>query len=249
MNSRRKFLIQGGMATTALLAAKPFKAIAGASSPITGFGTNNRVIFLHTSDLHDATPHQLISHIAELKSSTGNVVLLNASNNVAGNVAALNYDASISQSNAVSATANNYRIIYKGNIKIGVITATAGDTGLFSNVNTLASYLKKEKYCHLVVCLSQLGYKNKNTMDDLNLAAASSNLDIIIGGDAKNFQSHPVIALNSKKEEVIIHSASGDPFACGIIKIDFDGQGRKKHIGFTDQSLKNTAPGRAMPAA
>lgn len=237
MNSRRKFLLQGGMATTALLAAKPFKAIAGAGSPITGFGNNdNSVIFLHTADLNNSNHQKLISHIADLKRSSGNVVLLNAGNNVAGSAAALNFDASVNHSNAVSATANNYRIIYKGKIKIGVISITTGES--FSNINTQASFLKKEKNCHLVVCLSQLGYKNKNAIDDLNLAALSANLDIIIGGDTKNSSKNPVVVLDQNNAEVIIDHAADATLALGKIEIAFDDKGQKKNIAFNEAAGK-----------
>lgn len=243
MNSRRKFLLQGGMATTALIASKPFKTIAGVCSPITGYGTNdNRVIFLHTSDLHNANYHQLISHIAELKRSAGNVVLLNACAAIAENATALNYDASISQNNAVSDAVNNYRIIYKGNIKIGVVTAIASDNNLFSTVNTLASYLKKEKNCHLVVCLSTLGYKHKHGVDDLNLAVRSGSLDIIIGGDANNRSNHPVVVLNKDNAEVIIDHAADTALALGRIEIAFDEGGQKRNIAFTE------APGKKLIA-
>lgn len=238
------------MAATALLAANSFKSFAKTSSPLTGFNTNdNKVIFFHTGNSVNADHHEMIKHIADVKNTFGNVVLLHAGNEFTENSFSLKYDASLCYGNIVAATTKSYRIIYKGDIKIGVIGANAGEAGIIDNINAVSAYLKKEKNCHLVVCLSQLGYKNKNTVDDLNLAATSSNLDIIIGGDSKNFQTHPVIVLNSKKEEVIIHAASGNPFACGMIKIDFDGQGRKKHICFTDPSSKNTAPGRAMPAA
>jgi len=114
---------------------------------------------------------------------------------------------------------------------------------------TLTAYLKNAKKRAVWLGLFQLGYKNKTTADDITLADNSTHLDIIIGGHAKNFQKNPVIALNSNNSEVIIHSASGDPIACGFIQIDFDKQGRKKHIHFTHPSTKKITPSRAMPAA
>jgi len=235
MNSRRKFLIQGSLATTALLVAKPFKTLAGAASPVTGFNTNNnKVIFLHTGNFRNINQQQVISHIADLKNTTGNIVLLHAGDDVSNNSVKLNYDASISQNNSISASANNYRIIYKGKIKIGVISAMAGESNLVSNINKLSSWLKKERNCHIVVCLSQLGYKNKKAVDDITLAAASTSLDMIIGGNAKNFTPHPSIVLNSDKAEVIINHAANSALALGKIEIAFDDQGKKRNVAFNE---------------
>ena len=243
MNSRRKFLILGSMATTAALAAKPFKTFANASSRITGFNTNdNKLILLHTGDFSKANHQQVFKHMADIKNNTGNVVLLNAGNEVAGNVASFKYDASISHNNSIATSANNYRIIYKGNIKIGVISAASGERNVVNNINELSSWLKNEKNCHVVVCLSQLGYKNKRSVDDQTLAAQSTSLDIIIGGNAKNYIKHPAIHLNKNKAEVVINHATENDLAFGKIEIAFDDHGQKRDINFDHKArVKLTA--------
>lgn len=250
MNSRRKFLIRGSLATTAVLALKPFNAIAGVASPFTWLsGSNGKLVFLHTAHLHSHYDNKMTQHIANIKKNNANAIFLNAGQDVQDETGSLTYDACINGGNGLSAIPGDYKIITKDNIRTGIISAKPGDTDVIQKVNTLSAYLKKEKKCTVVVCLSQLGYKNKNTTDDITLADKSTHLDIIIGGHAKNFQKNPVIALNSNNGEVIIHSASGDSFACGFIQIDFDKQGRKKYISFTDPSSKNITPNRAMPAA
>ena len=250
MNTRRKFIIQGSMATTAVLALKPFTSIASAASFFTGpDGSNSQLVFLHTSNVNPSVDYRVINFIKEIKNKNANAILLKAGQDEPEETGRLTYDVSMNGGNDLSAITGDYKIINKGNLRTGIISAKPGESDIIEKVNTLSTYLKKEKDCTVVVCLSSLGYKNKNAPDDITMAKKSRHLDIIIGGHAKNFQTNPIIALNSKNEEVIIHSASGDLFACGIIKIDFDGQGRKKHIGFTDQSSKNTAPHRAMPAA
>jgi hypothetical protein len=250
MNTRRKFLIQGSMATTAVLALKPFTSIARIASPFTGpAGSNSQLVFLHTANMNPSGSYQVIKFIKEIKNNNANAILLKAGQDEQEETGRLTYDVSINGGNDLSAITGDYKIINKGSLRTGIISAKPGESDIIEKINTLSTYLKKEKKCNIVVCLSSLGYKNKNTPDDLTLAEKSTHLDLIIGGHAKNFHAHPVIVLNSKKEEVIIHSASGDPVACGIVKIDFNGQGGKRHIGFTDQSSKNTAPDRAMPAA
>jgi 2',3'-cyclic-nucleotide 2'-phosphodiesterase (5'-nucleotidase family) len=240
MNSRRKFLLQGSMATTALIVAKPFKTFAEASAGITGFASNdNQVKFLHTGNLDEVGHGQVARQVAEIKNKAQHVVLLDAGHSKKG--PGLPFDASISQQNAVPETANNYRIIYKGNIKIGVISAAPADAAVIHNINTLSTFLKMEQKCHIVVCLSQLGYKNKHKVDDITLAANSASLDMIIGGDLENYSKHPIIALNKNNDEVIINHAAGYSLALGEIDMAFDNAGKKRNIVFNDSRLQLTA--------
>jgi len=238
------------MATTAVLALKPFTSIARVASVFTGpGGSNSQLVFLHTAHINPSGDYGVIKFIKEIKNKNANAILVKAGQDEPEETGRLTYDVSINGGNDISAITGDYKIINKGNLRTGIISANPGESNIVEKINTLSTYLKKEKNCTIVVCLSGLGYKNKNAPDDITIANKSTHLDIIIGGHANNFHTLPVIALNNNNGEVIIHSASGDPLACGIIKIDFNGQGRKKHIGFTDQSLKNTARDRAIPAA
>ena len=233
MKNRRYFLVQGTLATAAMLALKPLTSIGRTISQFTGIsGSYGKLAFLHTANL-DNNDTKVIRFIQEIKNNNKNAILLNAGQGMQDETGALIYDAAINGSNDLSAITGDYKIITKGNTRTGIISARPGDDNVIQKIKTLSAHLKNEKNCTMVVCLSQLGYKNENTPDDITLAKESTHLDIIVGGHAKNFQTNPIIALNSKNEEVIIHSASGDPVACGIIKIDFNGQGGKKHIGFT----------------
>ncbi|MBL0054791.1 MAG: hypothetical protein IPP31_01120 [Chitinophagaceae bacterium] len=235
MNSRRKFLMKGSMATTALLTAKPFTSLANALSPVTGFTVNNnKVVLLHTGNFTSKDPSATIKKIAQIKYDTGNVLLLHAGHTVNDKASHLKYDASMDPETCVSLSASHYQIIYKGNVKIGLIELSSGDDNAIEQVNTVASYLKKSKDCEIVVCLSQLGFKNKGRMDDITLAEQSSNLDVIIGGHATNFSKSPYISLNKHKQEVIINHPTTNDLALGKIEIEFDDLGKKKKIGFTN---------------
>ena len=140
MNSRRKFLIRGSMASTALLIAKPFTTFANAVAPVTGFTINdNKLVFVHTGNYKGTNQQQTMKHIARLKSNTGNLVLLHAGNPFEGNGAALNYDASMNVDNNFSLATNDHKIIYKGNIKIGVISATEDETDPIKKINTVSA--------------------------------------------------------------------------------------------------------------
>lgn len=249
MKNRRYFLIQGTLATTAMFALKPLTSIGRSLSQFGGFNRSyGKLAFLHTANLN-SSDNRVIKYIQEIKNSNTNTILLNAGQGMQES-GSLVYDASINGSNDLSAIAGEYKIITKGNIRTGIISARPGESNIIQKIKTLSTYLKKEKNCAIVVCLSQLGYKNENTPDDVKLAKESLDLDIIVGGHAKNFHLHPIIALNSNNSEVIIHSASGNSFDCGKIEVDFDRQGRKSHISFANHASKNsTPPGRSKSAA
>lgn len=250
MHSRRKFIIQGSLATTAMLALKPFNAIAMAASPFTGLsGSYGKLVFLHTANLNPNCDSQVIQYIKDIKKSNANAILLKAGQNAEYETSQLAYDVSFNSDNALSVMTGDYKIINTGNIRTGIISAKPGDSDVIQKVNTLSAWLKKEKNCTVVVCLSRLGYKNRSTPDDITLAKQSTHLDIIIGGDAKNFQQHPMIALNSNNEEVVIHSAAGEPAVFGKIEIDFNEKGQKKHISFTNKLSNNPSSNWAKPAA
>ena len=232
MKNRRYFLKQGSLATMAMLAVKPFNTIAGIVSPFTGFSNSyNRLIFLHTANLNTSSDFKTIQFIKEIKNRNANTILLNARQADQDDAGSLTYDASNSTAE-ISAITNDYKIITKGNIKTGFISAKPGDNDVIQKINELAVFLKKEKNCKLVICLSLLGYKNKNTPDDVSLANKSTHVDMIIGGHPENFKELPIIILNSNNAEVIIHTAAGDVTAFGKIEIDFDEHGRKKQVSF-----------------
>jgi 2',3'-cyclic-nucleotide 2'-phosphodiesterase (5'-nucleotidase family) len=232
MNTRRKFLLKGSMATTAFFTAKPFKTLANSLSPITGYSINdNKVVLVHTGYAKSANQQQTINHIASLKRNTANLILLQAGDAI--DSTQLNYDVRMHTGESNTAGANEYSIVYKGNIKIGVIPANKAAKATINKVNSLASFLKKQKDCHMVVCVSQLGFRNASGIDDISLAAASADLDIIIGGNARNYCKQPNIALNKNKQEVIIHHAADQDLAFRKLEIEFDDFGRKKQVAFT----------------
>lgn len=231
MTNRRKFLLNGSMAATALLTAKPFTSLAGKLSPVTGFTTNNNNLTLaHTGNAVAGSSKQVSEHISKLKSNSTNLIMLHAG----GTPPTINpaYDASLHAGERCSVAANDYKIIYKADIKTGVITAD-GNSGSAEQINALATYLKKEKNCQLVICLSQLGYKSENGLDDLGLAAASTHLDVIIGGHTENYCEKPVIAQNKNKEEVIINHAATNGLALRKIEIGFNQLGKKEQVSFS----------------
>lgn len=231
MHTRRKFLIQGSIATTAMLALKPLQTVASTVSRVTGYNGYGKLTFIHTAIADEQSNHAMIQYISNIKRD--NAIVLKA-----GQVATqyeqgqIAYDSCINELNDQMTLHAGYKIICKGNIKTGIISAMPGTANVIENMNSLSAWLKNEKGCTVVVCLSQLGYNNKNVPDDISMAKKSTHLDLIIGGNKKNFHQQPVIMLNNNNEEVIIHSALVDAAAFGKIAIVFNEQGQKKHISF-----------------
>jgi 5'-nucleotidase len=99
-----------------------------------------------------------------------------------------------------------YKVFKKGGVKIGVFGVGIELAGLvekknygdtvyldpIAKANEMASLLKNEKHCDLVVCLSHLGYKYKEQkVSDQILAASTRNIDLIIGGHTHTFMKLP----------------------------------------------------------
>jgi hypothetical protein len=227
MSNRRKFLLQTSFAATAFMVAKPYNALARVSSQLTAGSFNyNHITFLHTAN----TGLDVAAQVKKISSKNPSVVLVHAGNEKDQNAPSLKYDASPASLSAE--TENGYKIIYKDNIKVGVIAAELNENGVINKVNNLSAFLKEEKKCQLVVCISQLGFKNKNTVDDITLAAKSEHLDIIVGQYAPTSPKRPFIALNKKKAEVVIQHTQDNDQSLGKIKIGFNQAGSKYNISF-----------------
>ncbi len=127
-----------------------------------------------------------------------------------------------------------HKIFNKGGIKVGVLGIGVELNGLVdpklyantkylepvSTANKKANYLKKTMKCDLVICLSHLGFKyNSNKISDVELAAKTKNIDLIIGGHTHSFLNKPVIVKNSVKKEVLISQVGFGAIKLG--KIDY----------------------------
>ncbi len=99
-----------------------------------------------------------------------------------------------------------YKIFKKQGLKIGLFGVgielkglvedkNYGDTVHLDPVlkaNEMASLLKNDLDCDLVICLSHLGYKYASAkVSDQVLAAQTSNIDLIIGGHTHTFMDVP----------------------------------------------------------
>ena len=137
-----------------------------------------------------------------------------------------------------------YKIFFKDGIKIGVFglgieLQNLVSPELFKETNYLdpieitkdiTRELKENENCDLIICLSHLGYHYKNTqkVSDLKLAAATKDIDLIIGGHTHTFLPKPTLVKNINNETVIVNQVGAYGVNLGRIDFYFDKQNNKE---------------------
>ncbi len=139
-----------------------------------------------------------------------------------------------------------YKIFDKGGIKIGVFGLGIELNGLvpdelYGNTkyqdpiergNTFARQLRHTEKCDLVVCLSHLGYRYRNDdeVDDIDLATASSDIDIILGGHTHTFLNEPTMVDNAQGDPVIVNQVGFGGLRLGRLDITFPGNSKRRCV-------------------
>jgi 5'-nucleotidase len=138
-----------------------------------------------------------------------------------------------------------YKTFIKDGIKIGVFGLGIELEGLvdkklyketkYNNPIEVASdvtkTLKETEKCDLIICLSHLGYDYKNEKDkpsDLKLAAATKDIDLIIGGHTHTFLDKPVIKTNKVGKQVVINQVGA--YGINLGRIDFYFSDETKYV-------------------
>jgi len=137
-----------------------------------------------------------------------------------------------------------YKIFFKDGIKIGVFGLGIELQNLVSPelfkettyldpieiTKDITRELKENENCDLIICLSHLGYHYKNTqkVSDLKLAAATKDIDLIIGGHTHTFLPKPTLVKNVNKETVIVNQVGAYGVNLGRIDFYFDNQSNKE---------------------
>ena len=147
-----------------------------------------------------------------------------------------------------------WKIFKRSGIKIGVYGLGIELKGLVADKNfgeivyrdplpvavEMELFLKNEKKCDLVVCLSHLGLRYRNDkISDVLLAAETSSTDLIIGGHTHSFLEEPIIAINKAGKQVIINQASWGGMVLGKIDYTFERSGRNKQLAFSNNIVIN----------
>lgn len=157
----------------------------------------------------------------------GPVELARRLRNLKADVVCANYDFAGSPLEGI---VKPYTIIKRGGKKIGII-------GLLTDImrvvdkeiatsfkfmdpvevaNRYAAYLKNEKNCDIVLCLSHLGY-----MEDREVAASLRNVDLIVGGHSHTLLHKKQIVKDLDGKDVVIVQNWKWGLNVGELKIDF----------------------------
>jgi len=93
----------------------------------------------------------------------------------------------------------------------------------------MENFLKNEKHCDLVVCLSHLGlrYEGKKVSDIL-LAEETTCTDLIIGGHTHSYLAEPLTLRNRRGKPVIVNHAWWGGLMIGQIDFVFERKSRTK---------------------
>ncbi len=87
----------------------------------------------------------------------------------------------------------------------------------------------KGKGCHLIVCLSHLGYRySGDKVSDQHLAREVEGIDLILGGHTHTFMEQPQALLQAHGHETLIHQVGWAGMRLG--RIDYVFEKSKKKI-------------------
>lgn len=211
--------------------------------------TEKNVVLLDAGDIFQGTPYfnlfggelefKLMSNMQYDASTLGNHDFDNGINGLVDQLPHAkfpfincNYDFKNSRLNE---HVQPYKIIDKSGIRIGLLGVGIELEGLvdkknygdiiyldpIENVNRVAAYLKTDKKCDLVICLSHLGYKydNSDIVSDIHLASKTKNIDLIIGGHTHTFFEKPLKIKNLDKKKILINQVGWAGINLG--RIDF----------------------------
>jgi len=143
-----------------------------------------------------------------------------------------------------------YKVFVKDGIKIGVFGLGVELDGLVDKKNyketvyndpisvsqEMTRILKTQEKCDLIICLSHIGYAYKNDpnkVSDLKLAAATRDIDLIIGGHTHTFLDKPTIVKNLDGIDTLVNQVGCYGINLGRIDFYFDTDKNKSHSGRT----------------
>ncbi|PIE50092.1 MAG: metallophosphatase [Flavobacteriales bacterium] len=147
-----------------------------------------------------------------------------------------------------------YKVIKKQGVRIGLFGVGVELDGLVSKDNYketkyldpidiaqhYAYFLRKEKKCDLVICISHLGYEYKSDkVSDVILAQKTDNIDLIIGGHTHTFLPEPQKYINRKGNRVLVNQVGWAGLMLGRIDFYFDTEKQIKNIAWNNQTIDN----------
>lgn len=151
-----------------------------------------------------------------------------------------------------------YKIFKKDGIKVGIFGVGIKLDGLVGKKNYketvyqdpveiaqhYADFLKKEKKCDLVICLSHIGYDYKeDNISDKKLAAKTDNIDLILGGHTHTFLPEPQTFTNKSGKNVLVNQVGWAGLLLGRIDFYFDKNKTVQNISWDNQVIDESILG------
>jgi len=141
-----------------------------------------------------------------------------------------------------------YKVFLIDGIRIGVFGLGIKLDGLVTKTNyketvyldpietsqEMTRVLKQNEKCDLIIALTHIGYYYKNTPDrvsDLNLARATKDIDLIIGGHTHTFLPKPTLEKNIEGKTVLVNQVGCYGINLGRIDFYFDSDKNKAANG------------------
>ncbi|MEZ2443206.1 metallophosphoesterase [Chitinophaga sp. RCC_12] len=124
-----------------------------------------------------------------------------------------------------------HKIVYAGSLKVGItgvgpqLPDVPGVTFLppVAAADEVAAKLKKEHGCHVVICLSHLGFKQPGeTADNADMATRSTHIDFVIGGHQQKMITTTSVLRNMAGNEVYLSQAGWNGMMTGKMKMFFN---------------------------
>jgi 5'-nucleotidase len=127
-----------------------------------------------------------------------------------------------------------YTILKRGGLRIGIIGVLANVADVVDSriaaqlqfqdpaacVQKYTDYLKNEKKCDLVICLSHLGFDGE-PYTDVELASQTRNVDVIVGGHSHTKLKDKVLVKDLDGEEVVIVQDGKWGLKVGRLDVEF----------------------------
>lgn len=132
--------------------------------------------------------------------------------------------------------AKPYQVFIKDGVRIGVFGLGIELDGLvgkemyketvyldpIETSQEMTRILKQDEQCDLIICLSHIGYYYKNSTEkisDLNLAKATKDIDLIIGGHTHTFLPKPTVVKNLEGKNTLVNQVGC--YGINLGRIDF----------------------------
>jgi 5'-nucleotidase len=146
-----------------------------------------------------------------------------------------------------------WKIFQKAGINVGVYGLGIELSGLVSPLqqgNTIfldplktaleiENFLRNEKECDLVICISHLGLRyRENRISDVVLAEETRHTDLIVGGHTHSFLESPLTLKNKNGQPVIVNQAWWGGLVLGQVDFIFERTGKKKEKVFASNIVQ-----------